>query len=124
MFGVSHSFSYFVFLKSIGIGYLLGLVYLFFQTPRRFGFNHSLAVIIQDVLFCGVSSLIIFLLVYEVNAGIFRFYIFAGILMGFLLFRCFPGQAADRFAVQTVKKIKKRRKLLLRPKQKNPRNAK
>ncbi len=86
MFGLSHSFSVFVFLKSLGIGYLLGLVYTFFKLLRMIGLRHSILVFFQDVLYFVISAFVVFLFVLEINAGIFRFYIFIGILIGFILF--------------------------------------
>ena len=106
MFGVRHSFTYFVFLKSAGVGYLLGLLYLLFQFLRLIGLSQSVAVFIQDVLYFCLSAVIVFLFVFEVNSGVFRFYILVGILMGFVLFRCVPGAAAERFLRRSVQAIR------------------
>lgn len=91
MFGVSHSFSYFTFLKSIGIGYLIGAFYLLFKFIRILGIKQAPFVFLQDLLFFTFSSVAVFLFVYEINAGIFRFYIICGIIIGFLLFYLVPG---------------------------------
>ncbi len=111
MFGVSHSFSYFVFLKSIGFGFLLGAFGYFFRSLRLFGINRPFAVFLQDILFCFISAVLLFLFVFEVNAGVFRFYIFAGILMGGFVFYSVPGAAADFFIIGMTGKKENRKSL-------------
>mgnify|MGYP002623791278 CR=1 FL=1 len=91
MFGVSHTFSLFVFLKSIGIGYLLGCLYFGFKLLRFFGLRHAVLVFFQDILFFLISAIIVFLFVFEINAGVFRFYIFTGILVGYCIVSFFTG---------------------------------
>ena len=97
MFGVSQSFSFFIFLKSIGMGFLLGVFQYFFRLLRLIGVSRPLAVFLQDILFCCISAILIFLFVFEINAGVFRFYIFAGVFMGCAVFYSVPGTAADYF---------------------------
>lgn len=89
MFGVSHGFPVWVFLKSIGAGFLIGALYLLFMLLRKAGAKHPAAVFFQDVLFCAVAALVSFLFVFDVNAGVGRFYIFAGEGIGCTVFYYF-----------------------------------
>lgn len=93
MFGVSHGFSFFVFLKSIGIGYFLGILYAAFKLLRVMGLRQTAVVFLQDILFFIISAIVVFLFVFDTNAGVFRFYIISGILIGFL----FLYSASDTF---------------------------
>ncbi len=93
MFGVAHSFYYSVFIKSLGIGYILGLLYFLFMLPRRLGVRGRAAVILLDISFCLTAAVVSFLLLFDINAGRFRLYVAAGAGAGFLLFWAFPGKA-------------------------------
>jgi len=97
MFDVSHSFQISLFIKSIGLGALIGAVYFFFVILRRTGLKKTISVIIQDILFFVFSALISFIFIFEVNAGEVRFFIFAGELMGFCLLNAFPLRPLSSF---------------------------
>ena len=107
MFGIGHSFSYFTFLKSLGIGYLIGTLYIIFKLIRLLGLKQAPVVFIQDILFFSISSVVIFLCVFEINAGIFRFYIISAIVMGFLLFYLVPGSFVKKLPFNKNSKEKR-----------------
>ena len=90
MYGVAHSFYLFVFLKSVGVGFIIGAVWMLFVLFRRLFFCGKVRIFIQDVLFFTAAALITFLFLFDINAGVMRFYIFAGEGMGFCLYRLLP----------------------------------
>lgn len=76
-----------VFLYSLGIGFMLGIVYDVFEfvgflLPKKKSF-----IIVRDIIFMVVSSLIMFLFSLSIDNGSFRFHIYAGAIAGF--FVCF-----------------------------------
>ena len=119
MFGVAHSFYNSVFIKSMGIGYILGLLYFLFMLPRRLGVRSRAAAILLDISFCLTAAAVSFLLLFDINAGRFRLYVAAGAGAGFLLFWAFPGKAlsgavgrralrARRFAAEKLRALRRR----------------
>ena len=98
MYGISHSFYLFVFLKCVGIGFMIGGIYLVFMILRRvFSFGKML-ILIQDLIFFVIAAIITFLCMFYINAGVMRFYLFAGEGIGFGLFYLLPGKTiAKRF---------------------------
>ena len=110
MFGVSHAFSYFVLLKSVGAGYLVGALYCLFRLLRSVGLNQKATVFILDVFFFVLSAFLIFLLLLEINAGILRFYIFTAVLFGFILFLFVPGAVMVRLSAPRARHISGKRK--------------
>ncbi len=98
MYGVSHSFYLFVFLKCIGVGFIIGGIYLFFMSLRRVFSFGKIIVLLQDLSFFVIAAIITFLCIFYINAGTMRFYLFAGEGIGFCLFYLLPGKAiANRF---------------------------
>ena len=93
MFGVAHSFYLFVFLKSIGVGFVIGALWFLFQVFRRLVSCGKLWVMLQDLLFFTAAAFITFLFLLEINAGVLRFYLFAGEAIGFCLFCFLPARA-------------------------------
>lgn len=111
MFSVPHVFQVSVFVKSIGLGALIGIIYFFFIILRRSGISKTPIVIVQDVLFFSLAAVATFMFIFEVNAGEVRFFIFAGAAMGFCLIYIFPlkslGSFCNKFFVKTRKKFGK-----------------
>ena len=74
------------------MGYLSGLFFSLLDfTNILFGKN-TLAVCLRDIFFFTVSAFACFLFSLKYCSGMMRFYVFAGELMGFLVFRIFPGK--------------------------------
>ncbi len=110
MFGVSHSYYLIVFAKSIGAGFVIGLLYMFFMLLRVFGVNGRAAVFFQDVLFFLAAAVVSFLILFDVFAGIRRFYYFFGEICGFFLFYYGPGASAIACVQRFVKNARYKKK--------------
>ena len=116
MYGVSHSFYLFVFLKCVGVGFLIGGIYLFFMSLRRVFSFGKIFIVLQDLLFFIIAAIVTFLCMFYINAGVMRFYLFAGEGIGFCLFYLLPGKTiAKRFHSLTDVSCKQyARKIFLR----------
>ena len=110
MFGVPHVFYLFVFLKSVGIGFLLGLFYAFFDVLRTFGLNGNLNVFVQDVVFCILAFVFSFMLLFDINAGVFRFYILMGEAIGFIICLLLPVKSLRAVLQKGIRWISKKKK--------------
>ena len=86
MFGISSGVNVWIFLKSLGIGFVIALLYGLFILIRRLGLRNPYLVFFQDVLFSLSAAAISFVFCYVMNAGIPRTYIFFGETVGFFLF--------------------------------------
>ena len=92
MFGLGVAFQLDVFLKSLGVGLLCGLLYSCFQGLRACGLRGRAAVFLQDVLFSVSAAFLTFFFLLEADFGQIRFFLLAGEGGGFLLWYLFPGQ--------------------------------
>lgn len=90
--GFEHTVQLSVFLKSIGMGYVMGLLYAAVMFFNAAGTKKFISVFLRDVLFFVVCTLFSFLFVLKFNAGITRFYTVVGEIMGFCIFYIFPGR--------------------------------
>ncbi len=109
MFGLEHSFQLFVYLKSLGIGMLCGAVVQLFDI---FDVRRSTVKAIFDIIalvFCGIIS---FMFCYAVNFGIVRFYILAGEMTGYLIYRLTFGSAGKKAIKNLKNKFKTGKKVL------------
>ena len=86
MFGIGQEIYVYVFLRSVGVGFLIALVYGLFMLLRRLGMRSTAAVIAQDCLFFILAGGISYAAIFEMNAGIPRGYIFLGESIGFSIF--------------------------------------
>lgn len=74
-----------VFMLSVGFGFLLGLVYEIVRFVRAV-FSHSrTAVIIQDILFSIICTLLSFFFLLCIDDGKLRMYPYLGMIMGFAI---------------------------------------
>lgn len=108
MFSVPHVFQISVFIKSIGLGAIIGILYFFFIILRRSGITKTALVIVQDVIFFCTAAIISFMFVFEVNAGEVRFFIFAGEAIGFCLIYLFPLKSLSSFYYKLSVKARKK----------------
>lgn len=104
MFGVAHSFYAFVFLKSVGIGFITGVLWFVFALYRRIAGCGKIRTALLDVLFFMIAAVLSFLLLLDINAGVMRLYVFAGEGIGFCLFRFLPANAFMRTIITFKKK--------------------
>jgi spore cortex biosynthesis protein YabQ len=87
MFGLGVAFQTDVFLKSLGVGALCGVLFAFFQGLRVLGLRSKAIVFVQDVSFFLIAGVLTFLFLLDVNFGVVRFYILVGEAVGFLILR-------------------------------------
>ena len=72
--GYEHIVSISVFLKSVGTGYALGLLYVLFMLLNSFFKGHTVSVFFRDILYFSLAAVVTFLFSLKYNAGIVRFY--------------------------------------------------
>lgn len=92
MFGIELKLQIYIFIKSIGVGFSIGILYNLFMCLRTVFFKNRFVIIVEDILFFVIACLITFLFILDANFGAGRFYIFAGELIGFVLYYIFPAQ--------------------------------
>ena len=80
-----------IFVCSIVCGVLTGILNEPFRFMRYIGFNTKTEIFIQDILFMSISGFVTFFFALCYNNGDVRFFIIAGELSGFLLFRYTAG---------------------------------
>lgn len=75
------------FLWSIVLGVLLCLFYDIFRAKRAATENGVIAVALQDIFFWSVSAIVTFLFLLARTNGQLRFFVFAGMVIGFFVCR-------------------------------------
>lgn len=76
-----------VFFYSLGMGFLLGIVYDVFEFIGLFLPKKRLFIIPRDIIFMVTSAFLMFIFSLSVHNGSFKFHIYSGALIGFLI--CF-----------------------------------
>ena len=90
--GFLHQIQLSVFVKAVGMGYFLGILFSFLMLIT-FGFRkRALPYFIRDVIFFIISAFLCFIFSLKYCSGMPRFYVSAGELIGFLVFFLFPGK--------------------------------
>ncbi len=74
------------FLLSLGLGFLLGMLYDVFRIIRLIISKGKATVVIFDVLYCTVLAFVTFVFFITVNEGEFRFYLLFGEFIGFSVY--------------------------------------
>lgn len=76
----------YIFLITVVIGFIIGLIYDFFRLTRKI-FNHqNFAVYIEDVIFWLISTFITFYILLHKNNLEFRLYLLLGIAIGLIFY--------------------------------------
>ena len=107
MFGLGNGFQTSVFLRSLGIGVLFGLLYSVFRLLRALGRDTLVETALQDLFFAAICAIGTFLFLLNDNFGQVRFYLLAGEGIGFLSFFLLP---FDPFLDRLRSRRKKRQK--------------
>ncbi len=94
--GYMHTVQLSVFIKSVGLGFLMGIIFSAVMFLNTVSGKRTFIVFLRDVLFFVSSAVLTFMFILEYNAGILRFYIFAGELIGFILFYIYPAEILRR----------------------------
>ena len=77
-----------------GLGFLLGAFYDVFRVIRLLMRPSAKVVFFQDLLFFALSSVVTFLFALAVTGGELRFYLFLGLVTGFMAGRRFFSRSA------------------------------
>lgn len=76
----------YIFLSSVLIGALMGIVFDFFRALRRKGNTKNIVVYIQDIIFWLIVAIIIITSSFILNNGDLRGYMIIGYLLGAILY--------------------------------------
>lgn len=75
------------FVWSLSAGVFMAFLYDFLRSSRRLLKTSVFGVNLEDVLFFCISAIIIFWVAFDKNNGVIRLQGFAGVLIGFLIYR-------------------------------------
>ncbi len=103
--GYEHIVQLSVFLKSIGAGFVIGILFSVFSVLNLLNGKNTAIVCIRDIIFFLISAVFTFLFALKYNAGIIRFYLLAGELIGFCLSYMFTCNVIRTLADRLSKKI-------------------
>lgn len=87
----------YVFLMCIGFGFLLGIFYHLVRFIRKTFFPFKRAVLIQDILYCVISTFAVFCFLLCCNDGEIRLFVFGGFGVGLLVYYLTFGLFVSRF---------------------------
>ena len=87
----------YVFLMCIGFGFILGIFYHLIRFVRKSFFPFKRAVLLQDILYCIISTFAVFCFLLCCNDGEIRFFVFGGFGFGFLIYYFTFGVFVSRF---------------------------
>lgn len=76
----------FIFMSSVLIGVIMGVVFDFFRALRRKGNTKNIIVYIQDIIFWFIVAVIIITSSFILNNGDLRGYMLIGYILGALLY--------------------------------------
>ncbi len=117
--GFAHQVQLSVFVKAVGMGYFLGIVFFTLMLLTHNYKKGALPIFIRDITFFAASAFLCFVFSLKYCSGMWRFYVSAGELIGFLLFFMFPGRQFGAYQRKikeqiyfAVKKILKSLKIL------------
>ena len=95
------------FLLCAGLGGGMAILYEFPRILRQM-FSHSFPwVVVEDILYCVISSFFFILISYSVSDGIIRWYYYAGALLGFIIYWFSVGVLVRESTVIIIGYIKK-----------------
>lgn len=104
-----------VFWKALWLGMILGCLYDFFRITRLAFLLSSLFVLMEDLLFFLLSSLILFNFLLQSNQGQIRYFILVGVVFGWAAYYFTLGRLVMGLAARCIHLIKKLLKLLFSP---------
>lgn len=76
----------YIFLSSIVIGAIMGVIFDFFRALRRKGNTKNILVYIQDIIFWFIIAVIIIVSSFIINNGELRGYMLIGYILGVLVY--------------------------------------
>ena len=106
--GFAHEVQLWVFIKAVGTGYLMGLIFCMLMLINATGARHTAFVFIRDIIFFVISAFASYLLMLKYCSGMIRFYVLAGEIAGFLLFCIYPGTSISSRCRKILEMIRER----------------
>ena len=103
-----------VFMLSVGMGFILGILYDLFRIIRLIITDKPRAFVIQDILYVAVSAFLSFLFLLSVNNGKVRLFELAGEVLGWLIYYFSFGSVAIRFGDKLISAVKNFLKFIFR----------
>lgn len=94
-----------VFLLCIGFGFSMGLFYDVFSMLRKMFFTSRITVFIQDIVYFLVCTVGAFFFLLCINGLDLRFYVLAGMGMGFLVYYFTLGIIVSRFCKAVATRV-------------------
>ncbi len=76
----------YVFLMCIGFGFILGLFYDFVRMIRKSFSNSKRSILLQDILYCVISTFAVFCFLLCCNDGEIRFFVLFGLASGWVIY--------------------------------------
>ncbi len=107
MYTVPQSEQLFIFLCSLGLGFIIGVFYDVFRAVRLSITKSKVAIVVFDILFFVFGGIFTFLFTLAFNKGEIRFYIFAGELIGMAFYYFSFGIVAIKITDILVKLLHK-----------------
>lgn len=107
MYSVPQAEQLSIFFASLGIGFLLGILYDFLRALRLSITNARPAIVIFDLLYFFLFGIISFLFILALNKGEVRSYIIIGELIGAFAYYISFGIVAIKITNALVKQLKK-----------------
>ena len=104
-------------LYACGFGFLLGVWYDGFLVVAYIRPLSRIGRFIADMAFCLTGAVFFFLFALTVNGGHFRWYLFCGTAVGFLVWRITFGRLLLTTVLKILKPLKKAKKRLLKQKE-------
>lgn len=95
-----------IFLLSIGMGFLLGVLYDIIRIVRLIMSKSKTAVFIFDLLYITLSALLVYTFIIAINMGAVRAYIIIAQLFGFFFYYISFGIAVKKVSDKTAELIK------------------
>lgn len=108
LYGLSLAVQTRSFLLSLGLGFVLGIIYDIFRIIRLCISSKKFIVILFDVLYCTLACLLFFMFLLTVNEGQFRLYLLMGAGVGFAVYYFSLGAIIFSFSEFLTNFIKKR----------------
>lgn len=106
MYSVPQSEQLSIFVSSLGLGFLLGVLYDILRALRLSVTKSKIAVVIFDILYFVLFGLITFIFILALNKGEIRFYIIIGELIGAIFYYISLGIAVIKITDKLIALLK------------------
>lgn len=104
-----------IFLYSLGFGFLFGVLYDAFRMFRLIISNSKVFAFVADILYFSLGSFLTFCFIMVVDSGKIRLYVFAGEILGWLIWYFSLGAIILRFVNTVISSVRRLFSAVLRP---------